>query len=89
MQTSSLALVTGANGHLGNNIARELLHPHVPVRAGVRHGQNPAPFAGLDCERVPLDITNPAQGQLHAGLAAWTPMRRTPLLPRFSRRRRN
>ncbi|WP_046243756.1 NAD-dependent epimerase/dehydratase family protein [Hymenobacter terrenus] len=63
MQISPLALVTGANGHLGNNIVRELLRQHIPVRAGVRNLRNHAPFAGLNCERVALDILNPKQLQ--------------------------
>lgn len=61
MNSPALALVTGANGHLGNNIVRELLRQDLPVRAGVRNIKNTGPFAGLAVELVPLDITNVAQ----------------------------
>ncbi|WP_046247329.1 NAD-dependent epimerase/dehydratase family protein [Hymenobacter terrenus] len=57
MANSNLALVTGANGHLGNNLVRELLRHGTRVRAGVRNPSNNAPFVGLACEVVPLDIT--------------------------------
>jgi len=61
MKYSQKALVTGANGHLGNNLVRFLLSKGIPVRASVR---NPASckeaFEGLDCEVVKADITDKA-----------------------------
>lgn len=52
----NLSLVTGANGHLGNNIVRELCARGLPVRAGVRRPQMRAPFEGLECSIVKLDM---------------------------------
>jgi len=49
-------LVTGANGHLGNNIVRELLKNGGTVRASVRNTKNTKPFAGLDIELVYADL---------------------------------
>jgi dihydroflavonol-4-reductase len=60
MTQKSLALVSGANGHLGNNLARFLIKKGIPVRATVRNIKNKAPFAGLDCEVVQADITDKA-----------------------------
>lgn len=53
---SSLSLVTGANGHLGNNLVRSLLNKGQRVRAGVRDLQNTEPFEGLDCELVYAEL---------------------------------
>lgn len=58
MTQKNLALVTGANGHLGNNLVRFLLSKGIPVRASVRNLKNTAPFSGLDCEVVQSDITD-------------------------------
>jgi len=58
MAQKNLALVTGANGHLGNNLVRLLINKGIPVRASVRNIKNKAPFAGLDCEVVQADITD-------------------------------
>ncbi|WP_028667020.1 NAD-dependent epimerase/dehydratase family protein [Runella zeae] len=58
MAQQNLALVTGANGHLGNNLVRLLIEKGVPVRASVRNLKNREPFTGLDCEVVQADITN-------------------------------
>ncbi|PCH65143.1 MAG: nucleoside-diphosphate sugar epimerase [Gammaproteobacteria bacterium] len=49
---SNLCLVTGANGHLGNNLVRELLERGETVRAGVRDTHHIEMFKGLDCEIV-------------------------------------
>lgn len=49
-------LVTGANGHLGNNVVRELLKNGEEVRASVRNTNNTRPFKGLECEVVYADI---------------------------------
>ena len=51
-----LCLVTGANGHLGNTLVRELLKQGHTVRAGVRDINNRAPFVGLDCELVYAEL---------------------------------
>ncbi len=58
MAQKNLALVTGANGHLGNNLVRFLIEKGIPVRASVRNIKNALPFAGLNCEVVQADITN-------------------------------
>ncbi|UZR92257.1 NAD-dependent epimerase/dehydratase family protein [Chondrinema litorale] len=58
MTTQNLALVSGANGHLGNNLVRFLIKKGIPVRATVRNIQNKAPFVGLNCEVVQADITD-------------------------------
>ncbi|PTB91832.1 dihydrokaempferol 4-reductase, partial [Marivirga lumbricoides] len=58
MAHKNLALVTGANGHLGNNLLRLLISKGVPVRASVRNIKNKEPFSGLDCEVVQADITD-------------------------------
>jgi dihydroflavonol-4-reductase len=53
----NLALVTGGNGHLGNNLIRLLLDKGIPVRGSVRNLKNNSSFADLDCEIVQADIT--------------------------------
>jgi len=53
---TKLNLVTGANGHLGNNLVRALLENGEQVRASVRNPKNTAPFEGLDCEIVYADL---------------------------------
>lgn len=58
MEQKNLALVTGANGHLGNNLVRLLINKRIPVRASVRNIANKEPFVGLDCEVVQSDITD-------------------------------
>ncbi|THB63075.1 MAG: NAD-dependent epimerase/dehydratase family protein [Spirochaetaceae bacterium] len=52
-------LVTGANGHLGNNIVRLLLEEGYTVRAGVRNTANNIAFQGLDVELLELDLLKP------------------------------
>ncbi|THB74304.1 MAG: NAD-dependent epimerase/dehydratase family protein [Gammaproteobacteria bacterium] len=49
-------LVTGANGHLGNNLIRSLLKNGNKVRASVRDTKNMKPFDELKCELVYADI---------------------------------
>ncbi len=56
--SKEISLVTGANGHLGNNLVRLLLSHDHRVRASVRNIKNQEPFEGLDCEVVQADITN-------------------------------
>tara|TARA_R110002051_G_scaffold313059_1_gene388735 strand:- start:1380 stop:2396 length:1017 start_codon:yes stop_codon:yes gene_type:complete len=58
MVQKKLVLVTGANGHLGNNLVRLLIDKGIPVRASVRNLKNKEPFAGLNCEVVQADITD-------------------------------
>ncbi len=53
---SAKVLVTGANGHLGNNLVRTLQGKGVKVRATVRNIENKVPFAGLGCELVYADL---------------------------------
>src|SRR5947207_5153039 len=53
-------LVTGANGHLGNNLCRLLVARGEPVRAMIRPSADAAPLAGLDLEIVRGDIMDPA-----------------------------
>lgn len=60
MTKNTLSLVSGANGHLGNNLVRYLLQQEIPVRATVRNIRNKKPFEGLDCEVVHADITDKA-----------------------------
>lgn len=52
----NLSLVLGANGHLGNNLVRELLKEGHRVRASVRNLSNRTPFEGLNCEMVKADL---------------------------------
>lgn len=51
-----ISLVTGANGHLGNNLVRELLKRGENVRGSVRNLNDKEPFTGLDCEVVYADL---------------------------------
>lgn len=60
MTQKGLALVSGANGHLGNNLIRFLIKKGIPVRATVRNIKNKKPFVGLDCEVIQADITDKA-----------------------------
>ncbi|MCP4363226.1 MAG: NAD(P)H-binding protein, partial [Chloroflexi bacterium] len=55
---TNLNLVTGANGHLGNNLVRTLLARGETMRASVRNPSNRVPFEGLDCEIVQADLTD-------------------------------
>jgi dihydroflavonol-4-reductase len=56
--SNEISLVTGANGHLGNNLVRLLLSENKKVRATVRNINNKESFKGLDCEVVQADITD-------------------------------
>lgn len=60
MAQKNLALVSGANGHLGNNLVRFLIKKGIPVRATVRNRNNKVPFSDLNCEVVQADITDKA-----------------------------
>ncbi|MGJ8739039.1 NAD-dependent epimerase/dehydratase family protein, partial [Zobellia laminariae] len=56
--SNEISLVTGGNGHLGNNLIRLLLSKNQKLRTTVRNTNNTAPFKGLDCEVVQADITD-------------------------------
>ena len=56
--SKEISLVTGGNGHLGNNLIRLLLAKGVSVRTTVRDINNKKPFEGLNCEIVEADITD-------------------------------
>jgi 3beta-hydroxysteroid-4beta-carboxylate 3-dehydrogenase (decarboxylating) len=49
-------LVTGATGHIGNNLVRALLARQERVRVLVRRDSSEKPLAGLDVERVAGDL---------------------------------
>lgn len=49
-------LVTGANGHLGNNLVRELLRRGYKVKAGMRDINNRDTLHGFDCEIIHADL---------------------------------
>jgi len=54
--SNEISLVTGGNGHLGNNLIRLLLSNNQKVRTTVRNIHNTAPFKGLDCDVVQADL---------------------------------
>nr|WP_315197262.1 NAD-dependent epimerase/dehydratase family protein [uncultured Flavobacterium sp.] len=56
MNKNPKCLVTGANGHLGNNLVRELVNQNYQVRASVRNLNNKEPFEGVNCEVVYADM---------------------------------
>ena len=56
--SNEISLVTGGNGHLGNNLIRLLLSKNQKVRTTVRNINNTKPFEGLNCEVVQADITD-------------------------------
>lgn len=58
IMSNEISLVTGGNGHLGNNLIRLLLSDNQKVRTTVRNINNTEPFKGLDCEVVQADITD-------------------------------
>lgn len=58
MKKNNLALVTGANGHLGNNLVRLLISNGIPVRASVRNTNKIESLIDLKCEIVKADITD-------------------------------
>lgn len=57
---SELILVTGANGHLGNNLVRALALQGKTVRAGIRQEANRSILEGINCEIAPFDMLNRA-----------------------------
>ena len=58
--SKEISLVTGGNGHLGNNLIRLLLSKNHTVRTTVRNSNNTAPFKDLDCEVVQADLLDRA-----------------------------
>jgi dihydroflavonol-4-reductase len=52
-------LVTGATGHIGNVLVRELLHRREPVRVLLRGQDMPPALQGLEVETAHGDILNP------------------------------
>ena len=61
--SNEISLVTGGNGHLGNNLVRLLLSENKKVRTTVRSINNTEPFTALDCEVTQADITDRASLQ--------------------------
>jgi dihydroflavonol-4-reductase len=55
-----MVIVTGATGHIGNVLVRELLDRGMSVRVLVLPGDDTRPLAGLNIEIVTGDITDPA-----------------------------
>lgn len=55
----NVSVVTGANGHLGNNLVRCLLAKGETVIAGTRQGSADRALAGLACRIERLDLHNP------------------------------
>jgi dihydroflavonol-4-reductase len=53
-----VVIVTGATGHIGNVLVRELLANGIVVRALVLADDDKRPLAGLDIETVPGDVTD-------------------------------
>lgn len=53
------ALVTGATGHIGNVLVRELVGRGYSVRALVLPGENRAPLEGIDLEIVEGNVLDP------------------------------
>tara|TARA_R110002033_G_scaffold92003_1_gene141501 strand:+ start:2429 stop:3433 length:1005 start_codon:yes stop_codon:yes gene_type:complete len=58
--SKEISLVTGGNGHLGNNLIRLLRSKNHTIRTTVRNSNNTAPFKGLDCEVVQADLLDRA-----------------------------
>ncbi|WP_339705123.1 NAD-dependent epimerase/dehydratase family protein [uncultured Kriegella sp.] len=56
--SKEISLVTGGNGHLGNNLVRLLLSKNISVRTTVRNRNYQASLRDLNCEVVQADITN-------------------------------
>lgn len=55
-----MIVVTGAPGHLGNNLVRLLLQRGMTVRAMVLKGESLEPLRGLDVEIVEGDVRHPS-----------------------------
>lgn len=59
-RNSTLAVITGATGHIGNVLARTLAAQGRPVRAVVLPGEDLTPLQGIRLEAVSADIRDPA-----------------------------
>lgn len=59
MTKQPLAVVTGATGHVGNVLVRQLVDSGKPVRALVLPGENTKSLAGLDVDYVEGDVRDP------------------------------
>ena len=59
-----MIVVTGATGHLGNNLVRALVKRNYRLRCMVLTGESLEPLQGLDVEVVEGDVAtlNPVQG---------------------------
>lgn len=55
-----ISLVTGANGHLGNNLVRTLLAKGQATLAGVRNPAHRAMFSSWGCQTAQLDLLDKA-----------------------------
>lgn len=53
-------MVTGATGHVGNVLVRELVRRRQPVRAVVQPAETTEAIAGLEVETVRADVRDPA-----------------------------
>ncbi|MGL4561674.1 MAG: NAD-dependent epimerase/dehydratase family protein [Brevinema sp.] len=53
-----MVVVTGATGHIGNVLVRELLKKNIRVRVLVRPGSTEIPLEGLNVEKIYGDIRN-------------------------------
>jgi len=58
MATENLSLVSGASGHLGNNLVRLLIRKGIPVKATVRDLNRKTSLSDLDCEVAYADLTD-------------------------------
>jgi dihydroflavonol-4-reductase len=70
MDRTKKVLVTGANGHVGNNLVKALLERGYRVRASVRDTKDASKtgsLAGTEVELVSLDVRD--AGQFHAACA--------------------
>ncbi len=56
--SNGISLVTGGNGHLGNNLIRLLLSEGASVRTTIRDISHQVPLRDLTCEVVRADITD-------------------------------
>ena len=54
-----MVVVTGATGHLGNVLVRELLSRNVPVRAVIPKGEDTTSLDGLKVEKVEGNVLDP------------------------------
>jgi dihydroflavonol-4-reductase len=55
----TMNLVTGATGHIGNVLVRQLLEAGEKVRALIWRGEDTTPLKGLDVEQVVGDVLDP------------------------------